>query len=88
MKERGGLAVPLEPLGGEAEAVIPLSVDHDERAAPPGDVEHFEDIAVGELHVVIRHEDLDRGIALGDQCRQPSTWGVGSVTIRCRAISV
>ena len=70
MKERCGLAVSLQPLGKETDGVVAFGMHHHQCAVLARNVQHLKDLPVGELHVVVGHEDLHRGVALGDQRRQ------------------
>ncbi len=70
MKARRGAAGGFQPLGQPLDAVGVLGMDHRHRAVLARDRQHVEDLAVVELQVVVGHVDLERGVALGDQCRQ------------------
>ena len=61
-----GFQAPRQPL----DAVGVLRVHHRHRPVAPRDVQHVEDLAVVELQVVVRHVDLERRVARGDQFRQ------------------
>ncbi len=63
---RRGAALAFEPVRKEADRVIALGVDHDQRPMLLGYRKHLEDFTVGELEVVIGHENLDRGEAFGN----------------------
>ena len=42
-------------------------MDHQHRLLAPRGGERIEHLAVGQLHVVVGHVDLERGVAVGDQ---------------------
>ncbi len=75
-RPRQGVAVgrrlpgPLQLLAHVADGVVALGMDHHAGALPAGEVEHVEDLPVVQDEVVVGHEDLERGVALGDQGRQ------------------
>jgi hypothetical protein len=87
MKARRGAARGFEPLGEPLDAVGVLGMQHGHCAVLARDVQHVEDLAVVELHVVVGHVDLERGEALGISAGNSSfsTVGVGSLTIRWKA---
>ena len=70
---RGGVelgrrhALPFQPLGQPGDAVGVLGMDHQHRLLAPGGGQRVEHLAVGQLHVVVGHVDLERGVAVGDQ---------------------
>ena len=66
----GNLARALELVGEELDRVEVLCMNHDERTVLAGDGEHVEDLAVIQAKARVGHEDLERGIAVGDQCRK------------------
>ena len=63
MKVRMGLAVALQTIGHVFDLVVAFGVNHDERALFARDGEHLEQLPVGQDHVVIGHEHLERRIA-------------------------
>ena len=64
------LAVALEPVGHVFDLVVAFGVNHDERALFARDREHLEQLPVGQHHIVVGHEHLERGIARTHQSRQ------------------
>ena len=60
----------LKTVRQEADRVVALGMDHHQRLVLLGDRQHFEDLAVCELQVVIGHEDLERRESVVDQRRQ------------------
>jgi len=60
----------LQRVGQPGDGLGVFGVDHDHRLFAPGKGQHVEDFAVVQLHVVIGHVDLERGISLADQGRQ------------------
>ena len=70
VKAWGGSACGFQPLGQPLDAVRILGVDHRHRAVLACHIQHVENLAVVELHVVIGHIDLERGVALTNQARQ------------------
>jgi hypothetical protein len=67
---RGRAAGGLQPARQPGDALRVLGMNHRHRAVPARDGEHIEDLTIVELEVVVRHVDLERRIAFGDQGRQ------------------
>ena len=70
MEERRSLAFVLQPVGEIADGVITFGMHHHKGLMPPRNIQHGQNILVGKFHVIIGHEDLDRGVTLSDQRRQ------------------
>ena len=70
VKARRGAADRLKPLGQPLDAVGVFGVDHGHGAVRACHVQHVQNLSVVELEVVVSHVDLERGVALADQCGQ------------------
>ena len=57
----------LEPIGEPPDALGVLRVHHDHPAGAARRGQHLQDLAVVELQVVVRHVDLERGVAVADE---------------------
>jgi hypothetical protein len=79
MKPRRGLALFDQGVGEPADQVGILGMDHRHRAMAAGQRQQLHDLLVVELHVVIGHVDLERGVALADQARQVGLQHLGRV---------
>ena len=59
-----------QPVGEPGDHVVVFGMDHDERALAPRQSEDVEHLVVVEAQQVVRHVDLERGVAVADQGRQ------------------
>ena len=50
--------------------VVVLGMHHDQRAVPAGQRQDVQDLIVADLHGIVGHVDLERGVAVPDQRRQ------------------
>ena len=64
------MPLALELHGHEANGVVSLAMDHDQRLLAPRHFEDLQQLAVAENEVVIGHEHLEGGVAILDQRRQ------------------
>ena len=70
MPDRRRLAGSLQALRHVPDRIVALRMDHHEGAFAPREIEHVEELTVGQDHVIIGHEDLERGVAVLDEGRQ------------------
>lgn len=67
MRQCPGAALRFQPVGQELDDVVAFGMDHDERIVSLGDAQDLQHLAVGDLQIVVGHEDLERAVAFLDQ---------------------